>query len=529
MYWRKLLNWRALLIYSHRWLGIVLGLLFTVWFVSGVAFMYWGMPRLDPGERLDRQAVIDLHLAAVSPAEAAQRHKISATGLDIAMRGDRPIYRFGQDAVYADTGERVKVTPTGPNDAVRIIREWLPEHADTVRYDRYLEDSDQWTLQSAQRRHMPVHRIAVGDERDTRYYVAEGSGELIMKTDRAGRIKGFVSGVLHWVYFTPLRRHGPLWNQFIIWSSFAGALMCVLGIVIGIWRFSMSARFGRRKGTPSRSPYAGLMRWHHYFGLGFGVIAFTWVLSGAFSLNPYGMFSGSGLDRAQRDIISGGAFDISDLSLQALQAASAALTEATGAKEMSLRQFQGALYLTGTRPASRINPASDAGSERRARQMVALAAPQRGVFDSFDTGAMEDIADRIMNPDIPVRDRTWLHEYDNYYRSRDGTRPLPVLRVRYEDDQATWLYLVPQTGDVLLQHRRSRAQRWLYSALHNLDFPYLYNRRPLWDIVVIALSIGGVVASATTLWPSVKRLARHMRRLFRRVRRILTPRTLATD
>jgi hypothetical protein len=505
-------NWRAWLIYTHRWLGVALGLLFTAWFVSGVAFMYWGMPLLSAGEVMDRQAIVDLSSAAFTPAEAARLNGVRPASLSIGMRGDRPVYVFGATVVYADSGERMPVHAAGADEAVEIVRGWVPEHAASIRYDRYLEDSDQWTLQSAQRRHMPVHRIAVGDARRTYYYVAERSGELIMKTDRAGRIKGFMSGVLHWIYFVPLRKHGAVWNQFIIWSAFVGALMCVLGLVLGVWRLSMTARFGRRRGQPSRSPYTGLMRWHHYFGLAFGVIAFTWVLSGAFSVNPFGMFAGGGLDQRQRDVLRGGAFDLSSLSLDSLKFAATLLVRETQAKEMSVEQLRGELYLSAARPPSASAPASDAGgSERRT---LALAKPHGGFFTGFTHEEMEPLARALMG-DVPVRDSTWLHDYDHYYRSRDRTRPLPVLRVRYLDDQATWLYLVPQTGDVVAHHRGSRARRWLYSALHHLDIPYLYDRRPLWDIVVIALSIGGIVVSASTLWPSVKRIGRHLRRATR--------------
>ena len=116
--------------------------------------------------------------------------------------------------------------------------------------------------------------------------------------------------------------------------------------------------------------------------------------------------------------------------------------------------------------------------------------------------------------DVPIRDRVWLDEYDFYYRSRDGARPLPVLRVRYRDDQGTWLYLDPKTASVSVLSRHSRVRRWLYDAMHEFDIPYLYDRRPLWDIVVIGFSIGGVVLAGTTLWPGFKRVGRHMGRLF---------------
>jgi hypothetical protein len=57
----------------------------------------------------------------------------------------------------------------------------------------------------------------------------------------------------------------------------------------------------------------------------------------------------------------------------------------------------------------------------------------------------------------------------------------------------------------------SRWNRWLYHGFHSLDFPFLYYRRPLWDIVVIVLSIGGIAMSVTSALPAWRRLARHGR------------------
>ena len=72
---------------------------------------------------------------------------------------------------------------------------------------------------------------------------------------------------------------------------------------------------------------------------------------------------------------------------------------------------------------------------------------------------------------------------------------------------------------MLKQDVGGRWNRWLYHGLHSLDFPFLYNRRPLWDVVLIVLSAGGLVLSATTLVPSWRRLARHARR----ARKAMTP------
>ena len=67
------------------------------------------------------------------------------------------------------------------------------------------------------------------------------------------------------------------------------------------------------------------------------------------------------------------------------------------------------------------------------------------------------------------------------------------------DPQQTWLYFDPKRGTIARKEERlTRLNRWLYHGLHSLDFPFLYYRRPLWDIVVIVLSLGGIVLSATT-------------------------------
>jgi hypothetical protein len=93
-------------------------------------------------------------------------------------------------------------------------------------------------------------------------------------------------------------------------------------------------------------------------------------------------------------------------------------------------------------------------------------------------------------------------------------RPLPVLRVRYNDPQETWLYVDPSRGAVVQRNEKvARLRRWLYQGLHSLDFPFLYYQRPLWDSIVIVLSIGGAVL--TTMMPAWRRLKRHAIRIHR--------------
>lgn len=166
--------------------------------------IYVGMPHLSQRERLGHMRPLDLSTVTVGPAQAARAHDFSPARLRVEMYYDgRPIYRFGDGTVYADTGERAG--GASREQAAELIRRWLPEHAATVRYDGYLLDSDQWTLYNEQRAAMPLHRIAGGDPAGTEYYVSEASGEPTMKTDRRGRFWGYISAFLHWTRETPPR------------------------------------------------------------------------------------------------------------------------------------------------------------------------------------------------------------------------------------------------------------------------------------------------------------------------------------
>jgi hypothetical protein len=116
-------------------------------------------------------------------------------------------------------------------------------------------------------------------------------------------------------------------------------------------------------------------------------------------------------------------------------------------------------------------------------------------------------------PDARAEEATLLTSYDAYYYDRAGELPLPVLRVRFDDPRRTWLYLDPGRGLLLRREdRSSRLDRWLYRALHRWDFLGLYARRPLWDVVVIVLLLGGLALSTTSVAPALRRLRRHATR-----------------
>ncbi len=100
-------------------------------------------------------------------------------------------------------------------------------------------------------------------------------------------------------------------------------------------------------------------------------------------------------------------------------------------------------------------------------------------------------------------------DYDSYYYSRNGQATLPVLRVKFDDPLETWVYVDPELGQIVASiHRLHRVERWLYNGLHSLDFGFWYDRRPLWDIGMILLSLGALVTTSIGMWLGFKRMKR---------------------
>ena len=472
------------LVYTHRWLGIVSGVLFVVWFASGIVMMYARMPELDPAERLAR-------LPAINPASIRVAPALSGEGeiarLTVGTLEGRPIYRVTSrgkaQLSFADTGEAIPIVDV--EQALRIAR-GFDGGSHELRYDARLIDADQWSF--GVRGRMPLHRISVVDAAGTMLYVTETGGEVVLKTTSSGRLWGGAGAVLHWLYFTPFRRNASLWGQTIIWLSIAGTLMCIVGIMWGLWRVAPFRGY-RLRNHRQWSPYAGWMRWHHYAGLIFGLVTTTWIFSGLLSMDPWDWHPSTSPTREQRQRVAGGPIDVNDLTVARLQTVVHAFAPDLP-KEVEIVRFRGRYYAS-----------AKAG-------IVSFDQPQFGARDQLPADLLMGAATLAMDG-VPIDGESWLDGYDSYYYDREGRLSLPVLRVRYDDPQHTWLYFDPKHGTIARKEERlTRLNRWLYHGFHSLDFPFLYYRRPLWDIVVILLSIGGIVLSATTLTASWRRVRR---------------------
>ena len=487
---------KRVLIFIHRWLGVALCLVFLIWFPSAIGIMYWSFPDVRDRDRLEHAAPLDASRILLSPSEAYATLGVDEPPEDVRLTtfDGRPVYRFGsrrgEYVVYADTGdEQLDV----PDDMVpRIAEAWTKQPARAARVEQVTE-VDQWTVQMRIADLTPLWKFSWPDGEQV--YVTQTTGDVVQHTTTGSRLGAYVGAIPHWLYFTPLRAHGPRWSKVVIWSSGIGTIAAILGVIIGAWMYSPSKKY-RYDGAPSSIPYRGQKRWHTVLGLTFGVATITWAFSGMLSMDPFPRReTGGGPLRRGIDIPDAlrGRMRFEDFAAKHPRQALAQLGNPE-VKELELTSFAGEpVYLASQRP----------GDTR----IVPLDGEPRA---AFDRNRIIDVVTAAAGPGT-IETRV-LEQYDRYYLDRRRERPLPVVLVQLKDEQDTRYYIDPKTARVVGSYNSGQwVNRWLYSGLHSLNFPWLYNYRPLWDIVVITFMLGGTALCVTSLilaWRVVGRTLR---------------------
>ncbi len=199
-------------------------------------------------------------------------------------------------------------------------------------------------------------------------------------------------------------------------------------------------------------------------------------------MEPWNWHPGTAPTRVQRQAVTGGAPRLGPLTVSQLRAGAAAITGAFAPKELEVVHFRGEPYLLAIDPRPRPDPGTlpttlatlaTLATRPSDQRLVSVLRPEQGAFPRFENAEFDDVAAAAM-PGASIVDATWLRSYDAYYYDRDDRRRLPVLRVRYDDPVATWLYFDPHRGAIARKEERlTRLNRWLYHGLHSLDVPFL--------------------------------------------------------
>lgn len=279
--WKTAKRW---LYVFHRWTGIALCLLFSIWFVSGLVMLYVSFPSFRAAERVATAAPIDWRQVNVGPDRVLAHlgEKEAPDEMRLGMTGGEPVYRIvtaeGRRAVSARSGAEIRSVDATRAKAIAASLVGAPAiTADPV-------DHDQWVVTRAYKAMSPFWRVRTADAAASDIYVSQRTGEVVQNTTAKERFWNWLGAVPHWIYFEVLRVWQEPWRQTVLWTSGIG----ILGALAGIWIGLLRVRLRRRYKSGSVSPYRGWMKWHHIAGMVGGLFLVTWIFSGWLSMSPWG-------------------------------------------------------------------------------------------------------------------------------------------------------------------------------------------------------------------------------------------------
>jgi hypothetical protein len=472
-------------------MGVAFCLLFAWWFISGMFMMYWDYPSVGAEDRLERASPLDASQIQLSPQQAFARLGMDQDPSSIRLTtfDNRPVYRFragrGQSTVYADSGEVLSEFP--PELNLRTAAAWTGQPAGASRVE-ILTEPDQWTLEGSFRNIKPVAKYSWPDGEHV--YIAQNTGEVVQYTTTSSRLFAYLGAIPHWLYFTPLRKNGPLWSKIVIWCSGIATVAALMGLIVGISMYSPSKRY-RLQGSATSVPYTGQKRLHMIFGLFFGIVACTWTFSGMLSMDPFPIggqdTAGRGKGGAARipGALRGGRFQMASYAAKSPRDALVQLAPDFGVKELELTSFAGQpVYLATAGP----------GKTR-------IVPVQGEPVPEFDRARIIDVVAKAVQP-VALAASGVMTQYDAYYLDKNRQRPLPVVYIQLKDELNSRVYIDPKTAKVVGSHSSTTeawVTRWLYHGLHSVNFPWLYNHRPAWDVVVLTLMLGGTTLCVTSV------------------------------
>ncbi|WP_028349625.1 PepSY domain-containing protein [Bradyrhizobium murdochi] len=458
------------LVLLHRWLGVAFCLLFAMWFATGIIMHFVPFPSLTEAERFAGLAPVDSAGVTIDPPTAIRASGIEdAARVRLIQRTDGPVYVVSGPAQLRAirASDATDAAVKSPDIALATARDHARRRGMDISRASVVElaDYDQWSVPNGFDRHRPLFRVALNDAADTAVYVSSVTGEIVLDTTRSERWWNLAGSVLHWIYPTMLRSNWSLWDR-VVWTlSLLALIAAVLGAVLG------SARIRIQRGT-AVSPYHGWHALHHVIGLTATVFVLTWIFSGWLSMDHGRLFSRGQLTDAEANAAA---------SLPAWNRLPSTDWESISpsAREIEWFAFNGDRYRRDRIGLERqtLFRTGDPGADHRS-----------GFLNLREVQALTDrLASGCGFPAILAAD-------DSYMAS--STMPgAPVYRSVCGD---VWYDIDGASGNILQRLDSSRrAYRWLYSALHTLDFPILVIHPRVRSALIVGLCACGLLFAIT--------------------------------
>lgn len=480
----------------HRILGTILSILFLVWFLSGFVMIFHGFPRVKPFDKYQYAEALPSQLPAIDSVLNTLPDSVAVTKLNLKSYAGQAYFSLSaQDSIIKIASDSDKqIRPFTFSDIRLYAKQWNSSQIDRVDT---LYKVDQWIPFGYLKKDMPIYKFYFADTDKHQLYISSQSGEALQYTDSGSRFWAWIGAIPHWIYFTSLRQDSAAWISTVIWLSGIGSLMCLLGLVYGIYILVKQYRKKKSLSVPYKK---FVYRWHYLTGFVFGIFVFSFVFSGMMSLTdvPQWMVKVHNETLSMQSYMPYTKTKPQDYPLDYRSIVESYPNQVKSIEWSGFGDIP--IYKAVIKDSMYVFDASSS-------EVKSLMLSEKQIKDRIKEIHTEHIS--IIQ----------LTEYDNYYIDRKQNLPLPVWKVEVSDADNSVYYINPKTGDTRYFNNNSRAGKWMYQGLHSFNFKFLADHPWLWNVVMWVTMFGGTCVAVTGVWLSIKYLIRKIKRFSKKCRK----------
>lgn len=222
----------------HKWLALIVGLQVLIWFGSGAFMSYVPIERVR-GEHLISRSKADPLPAQLDVTNAMANLPFGTTSAEIVMADSQPIVvaRKGkQDIARFNPQSGAMLPMLDHNMAERIVHAaWLGNSHPALKAD--------WMTRHSSDFHgdLPVWRVTLSDQDNTRAYVSPITGKIVAVRTGTWRLYDFLWGlhIMDW------KSHENFNSPWLFAFALGGLMLALAGVVL------LAIRWPRRRKKPN--------------------------------------------------------------------------------------------------------------------------------------------------------------------------------------------------------------------------------------------------------------------------------------
>lgn len=481
----KAMTRRGVIRVLHRRLGLLLGPVVLLWFLSGLVLLWVPYPSLTEEEWFQAAEAIPPHRCCVPLSRLFQQWDRSEgiESVRLRMVGGRPVAtaQFLDGtlvALDADTAE--PIASALPEWTQRIARQFST--AGSVE-EMNLIDHDVWTVHQRFDPYRPLWKVELSGESRPVLYISSVTGDVVQDTAIAERRWNLVGAVIHWWYWPWLRRHWAWWDRVVWWVSAVATVTVVAGGLI-------LSRDWVKQG------WSGLLSGHGKVHRGLGVIAGVatccWMVSGWLSMDHGRWFSDGRLGEQERERFMGGRLILRDV--EALPELFVPLGQGV-VKEIRLIKMAGVVHIIARESSSR-------------QQILTVTHLEDAPRDAFQDGVVKAATRFLLGDGVLTITKPGENGPESC-SATDGEIASSILQVEAAGSEMKGVWVDGRIGTLVERLDSSRRlYHRLFDWLHRWEVSWLSQHCDVRRALMSLWCLFGAGLAGSGLWMGCVRLTR---------------------